>query len=100
MLVDSKCCRKTMNIEDIEKYQSMREKKKVMFDKGMEGRNSNGLVAAGVLEAATLKLPDRVHWSPREKWNNLRECMAEKGVHFFGLCRAEMEGELARWNYC
>jgi hypothetical protein len=93
-----------MNVEDLEKYQTMREKKKVMLeqlnDKGMEGRNSNGLVAAGVLEAATLKLPGRVHWSPGEKWNNLRDCMAEKGVHFFGLCRDEREGELVGWNCC
>ena len=35
-----------------------------------------------------------------EKWNNLRDCMAEKGVHFFGLCRDEREGELVGWNWC
>jgi hypothetical protein len=26
--------------------------------------------------------------------------MVEKGVHFFGLCRVEREGELAGWNCC
>jgi hypothetical protein len=41
MLDDSNCCRKTMNVEDLEKYQTMREnKKKVMFEqlneKGIE----------------------------------------------------------------
>jgi hypothetical protein len=25
--------------------------------------------------------------------------MAEKGVHLFGLCRDEREGELVGWNY-
>jgi hypothetical protein len=25
--------------------------------------------------------------------------MAEKGVHFFGLCRVEREGELVGWNF-
>ena len=48
-----------MNIEDLEKYHTMREKKKVMLEqlnnKGMEGRKSNGLVATGFLGATTLK---------------------------------------------
>ena len=53
-----------MNVEDLEKYQTMREKKVMLEklnDKGMEGRNSNGLSTTGVLEPTTLKLPDRVH---------------------------------------
>jgi hypothetical protein len=25
--------------------------------------------------------------------------MEEKGVHFFGLCRVEREGDLVGWNY-
>jgi hypothetical protein len=53
-----------MNVEDIENYQTMREKK-VMLEKlnykGMEGRKSNGLATTGVLEPTTLKLPGRVH---------------------------------------
>ena len=65
MLDYLKCCRKTMNVEDLEKYQTMREKKKVMLeqlnDKGREWRKSNGLVAAGVLEATTLKILGQVH---------------------------------------
>ena len=40
MLANLKYCRKTMNVEDLEKYQTMRENKKVMLeqlnDKGME----------------------------------------------------------------
>ena len=32
MLVDLKCCRKMMNVEDLEKYQTMREKKNVMLE--------------------------------------------------------------------
>ena len=53
-----------MNVEDLEKYQTMREKKVMLEqlnDKGMEGRKSNGLATIGVLEPTTLKLPDRVH---------------------------------------
>jgi hypothetical protein len=34
MIVDSNCCRKTMNVEDLEKYQTMRENmNKVMLEK-------------------------------------------------------------------
>jgi hypothetical protein len=39
MLVDLKCCRKMMNDEDLEKYQTMREKKVMLEqlnDKGIE----------------------------------------------------------------
>jgi hypothetical protein len=53
-----------MNVEDLEKYQSMREKKVMLeklYDKGMEGRKSNGLATTRVLEPTTLKLPGRVH---------------------------------------
>jgi hypothetical protein len=28
-----------------------------------------------------------VHWSPKEKWYNLKDYREEKGVHFLGLCR-------------
>jgi hypothetical protein len=60
MLTDLKCCRKTMNVEDLEKYQTMRENKVMLEqlnDKGMEVINSNGLAIIGVLEVTTLKLP-------------------------------------------
>jgi hypothetical protein len=49
-----------MNVEDLEKYQTMREKKVMLEqlnDKGMEGRKSNGLATTGVLEPTTLKHP-------------------------------------------
>ena len=64
MLGNLKYCRKMMNVEDLEKYQTMRENKAMLEqlnDKGMEGRKSNGLATIGVLEPTTLKLPDRVH---------------------------------------
>jgi hypothetical protein len=50
------------------------------------------------MDAATLKLPGQIHWSFGEKWNKLMNCMAYKGVHFFGLCRDEREGEIISWN--
>jgi hypothetical protein len=53
-----------MNFEDLEKYQTMREKKVMLEqlnDKGMEGRKFNGISTTGVLEPTTLKLPGRVH---------------------------------------
>jgi hypothetical protein len=49
-----------MNVEDLEKYQTMREKKVMLQqlnDKGMEGRKSNGLAITRVLEPTILKLP-------------------------------------------
>jgi hypothetical protein len=64
----------------------------------MEGRKSNGLDATGFMEVATMKLHGQVNWSPGEKWNNLRECMEEKGVHLFLLCRVEREREIVGWN--
>jgi hypothetical protein len=62
MLANLKYCREMMNFEDLENYQTMREKKAMLEqlnDKGMEGRNSNGLATIGVLEPMTLKLPGR-----------------------------------------
>jgi hypothetical protein len=53
-----------MNVEDLENYHTMREKKVMLEqlnDKGMEGRKSNGLATTGFLEPATLKLLGRVH---------------------------------------
>ena len=41
-----------MNVEDLEKYQTMREKKVMLEqlnDKGMEGRKSKGLSTTGVM---------------------------------------------------
>jgi hypothetical protein len=64
MLANLKYCRKTMNVEDLEKYQTMREKKVMLEqlnDKGMEVRKSNGLATIEVLEPITLKLPGQVH---------------------------------------
>ena len=52
-----------MNVEDIEKYQTMREKKVMLEqlnDKGMEGRKSNGLATTEVLEPTNLKLLGQV----------------------------------------
>ena len=60
MLANLKYCRKMMNVEDLEKYQTMREKKVMLQqlnDKGMEGRKSNGLAITRVLEPTILKLP-------------------------------------------
>ena len=59
MLAHLNYCRKTMNVEDLEKYQAIKEKKVMLEklnDKGMEGRNSNGLATTRVLEPTTLKL--------------------------------------------
>jgi hypothetical protein len=60
MLASLKYCRKMMNVEDLEKYQTMREKKVMLEqlnDKDMGGRKSNGLPTTGVMELTTLKLP-------------------------------------------
>jgi hypothetical protein len=80
----------------------MREKKVMLEklnDKGMEGRKSNGLTTTGVLEPTTLNFLAECT-EDGEKWNNLRDCMAEKGFHLFGLCRDEREGDLVGWNCC
>jgi hypothetical protein len=64
MLANLKYCMKMMNVKDLEKYRTMREKKVMLEklnDKGVEGRKSNGLDTTGFLEPTTLKLPGRVH---------------------------------------
>ena len=53
----------------------------------MERRKSNGPIVVGVPRAATLRRPHRVHWSPEDKWYNLRDCKEEKGVDFLRLSR-------------